>query len=161
MPGDFNRKLWDMGRKIEDNIKPTLNEVFECNFERSNDIFDIFDFSDQNKKILCEVKGRNIKSDRYKETIVSYNKVQEAYRKIDEGWRVFFIFVFTDKSMFVELKDDLLWQVKLTGTYGIQHSLIPVSSLLPLVPLDLQQEEDLLEEQEEQQEEKLFLPSIL
>ncbi len=150
-----------MGRKIEDNIKPTLNEVFECNFERSNDIFDIFDFSDQNKKILCEVKGRNIKSDRYKETIVSYNKVQEAYRKIDEGWRVFFIFVFTDKSMFVELKDDLLWQVKLTGTYGIQHSLIPVSSLLPLVPLDLQQEEDLLEEQEEQQEEKLFLPSIL
>ncbi len=160
MPGDFNRKLWDMGRKIEDNIKPTLNEVFECNFERSNDIFDIFDFSDQNKKILCEVKGRNIKSDRYKETIVSYNKVQEAYRKIDEGWRVFFIFVFTDKSMFVELKDDLLWQVKLTGTYGIQHSLIPVSSLLPLVPLDLQQEEDLLEE-EEQQEEKLFLPSIL
>ncbi len=158
MPGDFNRKLWDMGRKIEDNIKPTLNEVFECNFERSNDIFDIFDFSDQNKKILCEVKGRNIKSDRYKETIVSYNKVQEAYRKIDEGWRVFFIFVFTDKSMFVELKDDLLWQVKLTGTYGIQHSLIPVSSLLPLVqaPLDLQQEEE-----QEKQEDKLFLPSIL
>mgnify|MGYP003644048139 CR=1 FL=1 len=139
MPGDFNRKLWDMGRKIEDNIKPTLNEVFECNFERSNDIFDLFDFADDNKKILCEVKGRNIKSDKYKETIVSYNKVQEAYRKIDEGWRVFFIFVFTDKSMFVELKDDLLWQVKLTGTYGIQHSLIPVSSLRVLVP---EQEED-------------------
>ena len=134
MPGDFNRKLWDMGRKIEDNIKPTLNQVFECNFERSNDIFDLFDFADDNKKILCEVKGRNIKSDKFKETIVSYNKVQEAYRKIDEGWRVFFIFVFTDKSMFVELKDDLLWQVKLTGTYGIQHSLIPVSSLRVLVP---------------------------
>jgi hypothetical protein len=148
MPGDFNRKLWDMGRKIEDNIKPTLDEVFNCSFERSNDIFDIFDFTDKEKRILCEVKGRNIKSDKFKETIVSYNKVQEAYRKIDEGWRVFFIFVFTDKSMFVELKDDLLWQVKLTGTYGIQHSLIPVSSLLPLV----QQDEDCLEELESEQD---------
>ena len=160
MPGDFNRKLWNMGRQIEDKIKPTLDEVFNCNFERSNNIFDIFDFCDENKKILCEVKGRNIKSDKYKETIVSYNKVQEAYRKVDEGWKVYFIFVFTDKSMYVELKEDLLWEVKLTGTYGISHSLIPVSSLLPLVEIpdsDEEQQDHLRQEEED----KLFLPSIL
>ena len=156
MPGDFNRKLWNMGRQIEDKIKPTLDEVFNCNFERSNNIFDIFDFCDENKKILCEVKGRNIKSDKYKETIVSYNKVQEAYRKVDEGWKVYFIFVFTDKSMYVELKDDLLWEVKLTGTYGISHSLIPVSSLHPLVEVP-DSDEDLSQTEED----KLFLPSIL
>lgn len=160
MPGDFNRKLWNMGRQIEDKIKPTLDEVFNCNFERSNNIFDIFDFCDENKKILCEVKGRNIKSDKYKETIVSYNKVQEAYRKVDEGWKVYFIFVFTDKSMYVELKDDLLWEVKLTGTYGISHSLIPVSSLLPLVEIP-DSDEDLSHSVSAEVETEQEVPSIL
>ena len=34
MPFKFNEELWKVGRKIEDDALPVLNEYFECNFER-------------------------------------------------------------------------------------------------------------------------------
>ena len=47
----FNKVLWELGRKIEDTSLPILNKQFDCNFERNeNDIFDILDFKDDDKK---------------------------------------------------------------------------------------------------------------
>lgn len=136
MPGKFNQTLWKMGHDIENNIYPLLNKKWDCDLYRSNDIFDVFDFCDNNKKIIVEIKGRNTPSNKYKETIISYNKVQEGYRKIDEGYKVYFVFVFTDKTMYIELKEDLLWSVKLTGSYGVAHALIPVDTLMDFDCLD-------------------------
>lgn len=136
MPGKFNQKLWTMGHNIENNIYPLLNKKLNCNFKRSNDIFDVFDFCDNNKKIIVEIKGRNTPSNKYKETIVSYNKVQEGYRKLDDGYKVFFVFVFTDKTMYIELKESIMWEVKLTGSYGVAHALIPVKNLMDFDCLD-------------------------
>ena len=136
MPGKFNKTLWTMGHNIENNIYPLLNKKLNCNFVRSNDIFDVFDFCDNNKKIIVEIKGRNTSSLKYKETIISYNKVQEGYRKLDDGYKVFFVFVFTDKTMYIELKSDLMWEAKLTGSYGVAHALIPVNNLMDFDYLD-------------------------
>jgi len=46
------------------------------------------------------------------------------------------VFVFTDKTMYIELKEDLLWSVKLTGSYGVAHALIPVDTLMDFDCLD-------------------------
>ena len=47
----FDKELWNVGRKIEDNALPILNKYFECDFERNeNNIFDILDFKDDSKK---------------------------------------------------------------------------------------------------------------
>jgi len=133
MPFKFNEELWKIGRKIEDDALPVLNDFFECNFERNeNDIFDIFDFKDEEKKMIVEVKGRRIPSTQYKETIITASKITEGYRAIEDGWKVYFLFVFTDKSGYFELKEDSSFKCKLTGTNCIQHYLIPVEDLKEL-----------------------------
>ena len=122
----FNKQLWDAGRKIEDAALPKLNKYFNTDFKRNeNDIFDILDFKDEENKKIVEVKGRFNKSDAYEDTIITASKVMAGHQAIDEGYQVYFLFVFTDKSMIMELKEDSSFKVKFTGT--------PVSSLEELV----------------------------
>jgi hypothetical protein len=126
----FNKELWDAGRKIEDDALPKLNKYFKTNFKRNeNDIFDILDFKDEEEKIIVEVKGRFNKSDKYKDTIITASKVMAGQQAIDEGYRVYFLFVFTDKSMIMELKEDSSFKVQFTGTNCIKHYMIPVDGL--------------------------------
>ena len=125
----FNKYLWDIGQKIEDETLPILNKFFDANFKRNNDIFDILDFHDTNKKLICEVKGRRNKHDKYKDTIITCKKITEGLMKIEEGYRVFLIFAFTDKTMGIEIKHDQNFKVKITGTNSIEHYLIPISEL--------------------------------
>lgn len=125
----FNKKLWDIGQKIEDDTLPILNKYFNANFKRNNNIFDILDFHDDNKKIICEVKGRRNKHNQYPTTIITTKKITEGLMKIDQGYKVFLIFAFTDKTMGIELKEDFNFQVKITGTNSIEHYLIPISEL--------------------------------
>tara|TARA_Y100000401_G_scaffold116941_2_gene124065 strand:+ start:824 stop:1243 length:420 start_codon:yes stop_codon:yes gene_type:complete len=133
MPFKFNEELWKVGRKIEDDALPVLNDFFKCNFERNeNDIFDIFDFKDEEKKMIVEVKGRRIPSTQYKETIITASKITEGFKAVEDGWKVYFLFVFTDKSGYFELKEDSSFKCKLTGTNCIQHYLIPVEDLKEL-----------------------------
>ena len=133
MPFEFNKKLWELGRKIEDETLPELNEYFECNFERNeNDIFDVFDFKDEEKKIVVEVKGRRNTSTEYEDTIITASKITAGYQAIETGYKVYFVFAFTDKIMFIELKEDSSFKCKFTGTNCIRHYLIPVKDLQEL-----------------------------
>ena len=68
----FNETLWTLGQKIEDETLPLLNKFFEADFKRNSNIFDILDFHDENKKIICEIKGRRNTSHKYNETISDY-----------------------------------------------------------------------------------------
>tara|TARA_R100000808_G_C2100261_1_gene117584 strand:+ start:419 stop:826 length:408 start_codon:yes stop_codon:yes gene_type:complete len=125
----FNKELWNIGKKIEDALLPTLNEELECDFIRSDDIFDIIDFKDSDKKIAVEVKGRRIKSTQYEDTIITKGKIMEGYKLMDSGWSVYYFFVFTDKVLSHKLKEGDSWKVKITGTNHIEHFLIPVNTL--------------------------------
>tara|TARA_R100000654_G_scaffold35534_1_gene61022 strand:- start:311 stop:817 length:507 start_codon:yes stop_codon:yes gene_type:complete len=126
----FNKTLWNAGRKIEDDALPKLNEYFNTNFERNeNDIFDILDFKDEEKKIIVEVKGRFNTHDKYEDTIITASKVMAGQQAIDEGYKVYFLFVFTDCSKMMELKEDSSFKVRFTGTNCIKHYLIPVAEL--------------------------------
>ena len=130
MPFEFNHELWEIGRKIEDETLPLVNKYFDCDFKRNeNDIFDILDFKDEEKKTIVEVKGRRIPSTQYQDTIISASKVNEGLCRVDDGYRVFFVFVFTDKIYEMELKENQDFKVKITGTNCIQHYLIPVRDL--------------------------------
>lgn len=130
MPFKFNKELWEIGRQIEDKTLPLINEYFECNFERNeNDIFDILDFKDDDKKKIVEVKGRRCPSTQYVDTLITASKVTAGFQKIDEGYKVYFVFVFTDKIFEYELKEDMDFKCKFTGTNCIKHYLIPVDEL--------------------------------
>ena len=130
MPFAFNKELWEAGRKIEDDALPKLNKYFKTNFKRNeNDIFDILDFKDDDDKIIVEVKGRFNRSDDYEDTIITASKIMAGQQAIDEGYRVFFLFVFTNCSKIMELKEDSSFKVKFTGSNCIRHYMIPVSGL--------------------------------
>jgi len=128
----FNKELWEYGNKIEDKIKPLLNNKFNADFKKSNDIWDILDFHDNKKKIICEIKGRKINHNEFKDTIIPMNKVNTGLMKVDDGYEVYFIFVFQDKTMYCRLNDDLEYCVKLTGTNCIEHACIPITSLIEI-----------------------------
>ena len=130
MPFEFNHELWKIGRKIEDETLPIVNKYFDCDFKRNeNDIFDILDFKDEEKKMIVEVKGRRIPSTQYEDTLITASKVNEGLCRVDDGYRVFFVFVFTDKIYEMELKENQDFKVRFTGTNCIQHYLIPVKDL--------------------------------
>jgi len=132
----FNKELWEAGRKIEDAALPELNKYFKTDFKRNeNDIFDILDFKNTEAKIIVEVKGRRNSSDAYEDTIITASKVMAGQQAIDNGYRVYFLFVFSNCSKIMELKEDSSFKVKYTGSNCIQHYMIPVAGLDDFVPL--------------------------
>lgn len=146
MPYAFNKILWEIGQKIEDETLPKINKYFNCNFKRNeNNIFDIFDFEDSDNKVIVEIKGRRIPSTQYKETIITASKITNGFMKLDEGYKVFYVFVFTDKVMEIELKEDSEFQCKFTGANSIMHYLIPIDSLTEIVEDDSDSDEELAE----------------
>lgn len=128
----FNKVLHDFGIKIEEELKPYLDEHFDTTFEkRSDDIFDVIDFTD-NKNIQVEVKGRTCSSDAWEETIVTMSKIVEIEMLYEENpeLEVYIFFVFTDKTMYIKMpRERPNWKVKFTGSFGIKHLLIPVKEL--------------------------------
>ena len=126
----FNLERWNIGRKVEDELLPHLNKHFECDFQRSDDIFDILDFRNEEKKIIVEVKGRSNKSDQYPTTIITCGKLTEGLMEIERGYKVYYFFVFADKIGVLKLDpDDCDFNMKLTGTNHIPHYLIPIDRL--------------------------------
>jgi hypothetical protein len=145
MPFKFNETLWKLGQKIEDDTLPLINKHYGCDFKRNeNDIFDILDFKDDDTKKIVEIKGRRIPSTQYEDTIITASKVTEGFMKIDQGYRVFFVFAFTDKTMEIELKEDSEFKVRFTGTNSIKHYCIPVTDLT-----EIEKEEEDEESEEE------------
>jgi len=137
MPFAFNKELWEYGRKIEDEVLPIANKIFNCDFKRNeNDIYDILDFKDEEQKVIVEVKGRKIPSTKYSDTIITASKITEGYHQIDQGYKVNFIFVFTDKIFQYELKEDVAFDCRFTGTNCIKHYMIPVSDLIEINDFD-------------------------
>ena len=152
----FNKELWEAGRKIEDAALPQLNKYFKTDFKRNeNDIFDILDFKNTEDKIIVEVKGRRNSSDAYEDTIITASKVMAGHQAIDEGYRVYFLFVFSDCSKIMELKEDSSFKVKYTGSNCIQHYMIPVAGLDDFVPFSDSRDDEFEPEPEEEEYEKI------
>lgn len=148
MPFTFNKDLWEYGRNIEDKVLPIANELFGCDFKRNdNDIYDILDFKDDEQKKIVEVKGRKIPSTQYTDTIITASKITEGYHQIEQGYKVFFIFVFTDKMFQYELLEDSSFDCRFTGTNCIKHYMIPVANLTEIKDLEDPVEEPVQEEQ--------------
>ena len=131
----FNKVLWTLGRQIEYEIKPYLDNFLECEFERKDNIYDVLDFHDEDKKTIVEVKGRTCDSTAWKETIITCNKITEGLMMMETGWTIYYFFVFRDKTMYFKLDpNNCDFTMKLTGTRHIPHFLIPVDFLTEFDP---------------------------
>jgi hypothetical protein len=135
----FNKQLWTLGNKIEDEIKPHLEEFLGEELFRSDDIYDIMDFKSKDNKLVVEIKGRRVSSTQYDTTLLTCGKVIEAEKlmDIDEDTKVYVFFVFTDCVKYIQLpKERPNWDCKRTGTNFIPHFLIPIKELIEFECVD-------------------------
>jgi len=142
----FNHKLHNLGIKIEEEIRPHLDEFFNTKFEkRSNDVFDIIDFTNK-ENIQVEIKGRTCSSDAWEETIVTTSKIIEAELEyeLNPDLEIYLFFVFTDKTKYIKIpRERADWKVKFTGTFGIKHFLIPVKDLIEFEGVEIKSNRDI------------------
>ena len=77
MPFKFNETLWKLGQKIEDDTLPLINKHYECDFKRNeNDIFDILDFKDDDKKRLLKLKEEEFHQHNIRIQLLQHQKSQ-------------------------------------------------------------------------------------
>jgi hypothetical protein len=142
----FNHKLHNLGIKIEEEIRPHLDEFFNTKFEkRSNDVFDIIDFTNK-ENIQVEIKGRTCSSDAWEDTIVTTSKIIEAELEYENNpdLEIYLFFVFTDKTKYIKIpRERADWKVKFTGTFGIKHFLIPVKDLIEFEGVEIKSNRDI------------------
>lgn len=142
----FNKKLHDLGIKIEEEIRPYLDEFFDTKFEkRSNDVFDIIDFTNK-ENIQVEIKGRTCSSDAWEDTIVTTSKIIEAELEyeLNPDLEIYLFFVFTDKTKYIKIpRERADWKIKFTGTFGIKHFLIPVKDLIDFEGVEIKSNRDI------------------
>tara|TARA_R110002110_G_scaffold15283_2_gene69004 strand:+ start:1276 stop:1710 length:435 start_codon:yes stop_codon:yes gene_type:complete len=135
----FNKTLWTLGNKIEDEIKPHLEEFLGKELFRGDDIFDIMDFKSEDEKLVVEIKGRRVSSTDFKTTIITCGKIIEAEKLmcVNEEVKVYIFFVYTDCVKYIQLpKERPDWDCKHTGTNHIPHFLIPVNELMDFESVD-------------------------
>ena len=127
----FHYEVWKAGQKVEDNLKPKIDKLLNCNFKRNDNIFDVLDFHDEENKKIVEVKGRNIPSNRFETTIITCNKITEGLMRTELGFKVYYFFVFTDKTLYLKLDpENADFSMKYTGTHNVPHNLIPIKDLI-------------------------------
>tara|TARA_R110000824_G_scaffold5159_1_gene23933 strand:+ start:262 stop:696 length:435 start_codon:yes stop_codon:yes gene_type:complete len=135
----FNKTLWTLGNKIEDEIKPHLEEFLGKELFRGDDIYDIMDFKSEDEKLVVEIKGRRVSSTDFKTTIITCGKIIEAEKLmcVNEEVKVYIFFVYTDCVKYIQLpKERPDWDCKHTGTNHIPHFLIPVNELMDFESVD-------------------------
>ena len=99
----FN-KDFQYGDKRENATIPHLNKYFKCNVVKTKACYQ-FDFIDEKLKLLFELKSRRNTKNRYYDTMLGANKIEEGYNMLKQGYKVYFIFKFTDYISSYELTE--------------------------------------------------------
>jgi hypothetical protein len=104
----YNNKLnidIKFGEEKENDLKSKLETYFKCKLEKTNKCH-LFDYIDEQNKILIELKSRRNTKMKYPTTMIGYNKILESIKKIKEGYTIYYIFNFTDKLSFYKFEKD-------------------------------------------------------
>jgi hypothetical protein len=92
------------GNKKENSLLPLLNKCYNTDLSKTKPFYE-FDFIDNDKKILIELKSRRNGKYEYTSSMVGANKIVKGLEKIKEGYKVIFIFGFTDSVSAFELTE--------------------------------------------------------
>jgi hypothetical protein len=99
------KKDIEFGKNNESKLKSKIETFFKCNLLHTNKN-NVFDFIDNDKKILIELKTRKNTKLKYPTTMIGYNKIVESIEKIKNGWTIYYIFSFTDKLTYYKFEKD-------------------------------------------------------
>jgi len=98
------KKDLQYGEGKENDIKSKLESYFKCNLEKTSKL-NLFDYVDNDKKILIELKSRRNDKMKYPTTMVGYNKIINSIEKIKDSWKIYYVFNFTDKITYYKFEE--------------------------------------------------------
>ena len=112
-PPTYFQSQVNSGKMNEDFNKPIIEKDIKEQL-KNNNTFNLFDFENSNFKI--ELKTREVTLDKYKTTIVGYDKIEKGLEYINEGLRVIFYFGFKESGLYkFELNDENYKELKLSN----------------------------------------------
>lgn len=91
---------YQYGIDSEKEILQILNSKFDCNLKQTNK-YDPYDFIDDDKKVIVELKTRRNTKNRYDSTIIGFHKIQKIMIKKD--YKKILCFRFTDDLVYYRL----------------------------------------------------------
>lgn len=94
-----------LGLTNEKNLKPLFEKYFDCNLTMT-DHWATFDYVDDVKRIIIELKTRRTRRLQYKDVMVGANKMTDGIKKYKAGYRVIFAYSFVDCVAFWEYSPD-------------------------------------------------------
>jgi hypothetical protein len=112
-PPTYFQSRVNSGKVNEDFYKPIIEKDIKEQL-KNNNTYNLFDFENSNFKI--ELKTREVTLDKYKTTIVGYDKIEKGLEYINEGLRVIFYFGFKESGLYkFELNDENYKELKLSN----------------------------------------------
>lgn len=117
------------GQKTELELKPIIERLLDCSLTAKSR-YSKFDFISECKKILIEIKGRKISSDKYNTTYINIQKITNI--KTDKN--IYFFFKFTNGIKYIKYESNLFSTFKIKQTY-LKHRNCLITNLL--IPTDL------------------------
>jgi hypothetical protein len=101
------------GKVNEEFYKPIIEKDIKDQL-KNNNTFNLFDF--ENFQFKIELKTREVTLDKYKTTIVGYDKIEKGLEYIDKGLRVIFYFGFKESGLYkFELNNENYKELKLSN----------------------------------------------
>jgi hypothetical protein len=91
-----------LGNESEKEMKPLIENHFGILLHMTQPHYE-FDYFNDTKKILIELKTRNCKKNKYYDTMIGYNKIVKANEMIKLGYNIYFVFKFTDQNCIFQL----------------------------------------------------------
>jgi hypothetical protein len=100
-----SKKMLDLryGNKKENQLLPKLEEHFGVSLTKTGR-YDVFDYINEEKKILIELKSRRNSLNQFPTTMIGLNKFEEGYKKRLENYTIYFVFNFSDYLGYYKLK---------------------------------------------------------
>ena len=135
-------------QRDESIILNILNHVSDIPFQKDSYGNSFFDFICTKKKIVIELKSRQVKKNKYRETLVGYNKIQSFTRFNDRRgnkWMFIIMFKFLDGVYFFRHYKNEKYKVKIfrrnvparIEKYPKKYVFYPVNKLRPLKELPI------------------------
>ena len=119
------------GLKKENKLQKRLENHFNVKLTKTEQ-FDLFDYINEEYKILIELKSRRNTKTKYFDTMIGYNKVVEGLKKIkEENYKVYFCFNFTDFLCYYELTQNNNLDVRNGGRYDRGSAEISKYAFIP------------------------------
>lgn len=103
------KKIEDLkfGFSNEDKLLEVFRKYFKSEtLEKTKRKYDQYDYIDVDKKIIIELKSRRIRKLQYPDIMIGLNKIVEGFKHIENGYRVYLCWSFTDKLSHYELSED-------------------------------------------------------